>query len=206
MRSWFGAKGGAILLGVILAACAAPAEGTAGDDLSTFVVANGALPEAATRTFFDFGGKVHLVGYEFSPEGAVQPGGTLQAKLYWRRVGALEPDWSLFTHVDDERGRQLRNYDKVGPFRGALGSKPEGLARLALGKVYVDEQTIEIPRGREVTPKVVFVVGVWHDQVRLPVVSGVANGKHAAAVATFGTGVQRQAASPPAAPVNEPKR
>jgi hypothetical protein len=195
-----------MLLCAILTACAAPAADSAGtDDLSAFVV-SGSMPDVATRTFFDFGGKVHLVGYEFSPEGAVQPGGTLQAKLYWRRVGTLEPDWSLFTHVDDERGRQLRNYDKVGPFRAALGSKPEGLARLALGKVYVDEQTIEIPRGREVTPKVVFVVGVWHDQVRLPVVSGVANGKHAAAVATFGTGVQRQAASSGAALANEPKR
>lgn len=202
MRAWIAAMG---VAGAVLAGCAAePAPEAAGGDLAPFVVSG--VPEEATRTFFDFGGKVHLVGYEFVPADTVAPGGTLRARLYWRRVGSLAPDWSLFTHVDDERGRQLRNYDKVGPFRAALGGKPEGLARLSLGKVYVDEQTLEIPRGREVTPKIVFVVGVWHDQVRLPVVSGVTNGKHAAAVATFGTGVQRQAPATPTALAREPKR
>lgn len=190
-----------MLLCAMLTGCTAAPAGAAATDLAPFEQT--ALPEGTTRTFFDFGGKVHLVGYSFEPESAVVPGGTLRAKLYWRRVGALQPDWSLFTHVDDETGRQLRNYDKVGPFRAALGSNPDGLARLALGKLYVDEQTVEIPRGREVTPKIVFVVGVWHDKVRLPVVSGVSNGKHAAAVSSFDTGVLRQAAAPPP---GEPRR
>jgi hypothetical protein len=194
----------ALLLGAALTACAAPAASGDAEDLKPFAVS--ALPEGATRTFIDFGGKVQLVGYEFSPDRAVQPGGALSAKLYWRRVGPLQPDWSLFTHVDDERGRQLRNYDKVGTFRAALGSKPEGLARLSAGQIYVDEQSIELPRGREVTPRVAFVVGVWHEQVRLSVISGPSNGKHAAVVGTFDTGVERQAASPPAAPAKEPKR
>jgi hypothetical protein len=161
-----------------------------GSDLAAFVVPE--VPgDTVTRTFVDFGGKVHLVGVELTPAGSVTPGGNLKIRLYWRRVGDLAEDWSLFTHIDDDFGRQLRNYDRVGPFRAALGGKPLGLARLELGKIYVDEQSVELPKNNELTPKIELVVGVWHDKVRLNVVSGTSNGKDAAVIAAIPTGVER---------------
>jgi hypothetical protein len=189
----------AIVMGALGGCAAAPAAD--GSDLSSFVVAR--VPDTATKTFVDFGSKVQLVGYEFTPSGSVAPGGALKATLYWKRVGGLDPEWSLFTHVDDDRGRQIRNYDRVGGFRTALVGNTTGLSRLELGKIYADEQTVEIPRGRELTPKIVFVVGVWQDKVRLPVLSGTANGSSAAVVGAFSTGVQRS--KPAAVPTNGTK-
>ncbi|HEX7671005.1 MAG TPA: hypothetical protein VF395_15525, partial [Polyangiaceae bacterium] len=85
-------------------------------DFAAFVVPG--LPESAHPTMIDFGGKVHIVGYEVSPEGAAHPSQTVTVKLYWMRVGNLEPGWGLFTHLEDDLGRQIRNFDREGAFRG----------------------------------------------------------------------------------------
>jgi hypothetical protein len=152
--------------------------------------------DVAHTTFVDFGGKVQIVGYDVSPQGDARPGTKVTVKLYWRRTGALEPGWSLFTHLEDDRGRQIANLDREGAFRAALGGKPEGLALLELGKIYADEQTFEMPKADVLTPTVTLVVGVWNtnrgfDQMRLPVVSGETNGHDAAIVTHFSTGVVR---------------
>lgn len=147
-------------------------------------------------TFIDFGGKVQIVGYEASPDADAPPGSKVTVKLYWRRSGALEPGWSLFTHLEDDRGRQIANLDREGAFRGALSGKPEGLALLELGKVYTDEQSFEMPKADLLTPTVTLVVGVWNtnrefSQMRLPIVSGETNGHDAAVITHFSTGVVR---------------
>jgi hypothetical protein len=154
-----------------------------------------AVPDGARRTFVDFGGKLALVGYELSPEGTAGPGTTIHAKLYWKRVGKLGAGWSLFTHLVDDQGRQLRNFDGEGDFRKALAGKmPTGLAGLELGAVYVDEQSLGLPGANELTPKVSLLVGVWRDDMRLPVVSGPTDGKQAAILANYDTGVERPSA------------
>lgn len=165
-----------------------PPEGTA--DFAQFIVP--ALPEGAHQTLIDFGGKVHVVGYQVSPEGAVRPSQPLTVKLYWQRVGALEPGWGLFTHLEDDNRRQLRNFDREGTFRGKVGAAPAGLALLELGKLYADEQTLEMPKGEELSPRVSLVVGVWNHDMRLPVLSGGTNGHDAALIAGFSTGVERR--------------
>jgi hypothetical protein len=185
---------GLAALGLVLAASAGctsgekPQEGAA--DFAAFVVP--ALPESAHPTMIDFGGKVHIVGYEVSPEGAARPSQSITVKLYWMRVGALDAGWGLFTHLEDDLGRQIRNFDREGAFHGKIAAQPTGLALLELGKIYSDEQTLELPKAAELTPRVSLVVGVWNQDMRLPVVSGTTNGHQAALIATFSTGVERQ--------------
>ncbi len=48
-----------------------------------------------------------------------------------------------------------------------------------------------MPKPEALTPEVVLVVGVWREQTRLPVISGVQNGHDAAIVTHFATGVSR---------------
>ena len=201
------AAGLAIVASSATSACTAaekPPEGTA--DFATFVVP--ALPESAHPTLIDFGGKVHVVGYEVSPVGSVRPSEAVTMKLYWERVGALQPwssgneaegepaadatGWGLFTHLEDDYGRQLRNFDREGAFRGKVSGAKAGLALLELGKIYVDEQTLEMPKADELSPRVSLVVGVWNRDMRLPIVSGSTNGHDAALVAGFSTGVERK--------------
>lgn len=149
-----------------------------------------ALPEGTHPCFFDFGGKVHLVGWDASPETEARPGSVVHLKLYWRRVGPLGPGWALFTHLQNDLGQQTRNYDEVGAFRASLKKDP-GLAGLPLGEIRVDEQSIELPREGDLTPRVSIVVGVWRRDLRLPVVSGSSDGHSAAVVLHLGTGVAR---------------
>jgi hypothetical protein len=175
-----------------------PTEGTA--EIAAFVVP--ALPESAHRTMIDFGGKVHIVGYEVSPEGAVGPSQSVSLNLYWRRVGALEPGWVPFTHLESDLGTQLGNFDRQGEFRGKIAGHPDGLALLDFGKIYKDGLAVGVPKASEITPRVSLLVGVFNQKVydetdrrqnvRLPVVSGSTSGHDAALIASFSTGVERQ--------------
>ena len=40
------------------------------------------------RTFVDFGGAVHLLGWDLDPADQAKPGSRLKLKLYWRSVNA----------------------------------------------------------------------------------------------------------------------
>lgn len=164
-----------------------PAAAQGGADLSANTVAT--LPATAHKAFIDFGGKIQLVGYELSPE-AGGPGETLDLKLYWKPVSRLDPGWNLFTHLEDDRGHQLWNFDREGTFRNKLGSG-SGLAMLEPGKTYVDEQSLALPRADQLAPRVGIVVGVWQGDMRLPVVSGVTDGNEAGVVSRFSTGIKR---------------
>jgi len=172
-------------------ACAPTAKQEAPADLAAFAHERLA-DDVKHTTFVDFGSKVQLVGYEVSPEDTARPGESVKMTLYWKRTGQLEPGWRLFTHIDDDKGRQLSNFDREGAFRTALGSKESGLSVLELGKVYTDEQTFAVPKADVVTPKITIVVGVWNDAMRLPVVSGPSDGHAAAIVSHISTGVARR--------------
>src|SRR5262245_44352750 len=128
-----------------LPACAPTEKQDAPADLGAF--AHERLAEDVKNpTFVDFGSKVTLVGYDVSPEDMAQPGDTVRLTLYWRRTGRLEPGWAFFTHLEDERGRQISNFDREGAFRKALAGSKDGIASLELGKVYTDEQTLTVPK------------------------------------------------------------
>lgn len=152
-----------------------------------------ALPENVPhRTFVDFGGKLHLIGYDVSPESGTGPGQTVRLKLYWKPVSRLDPGWNLFTHLEDDGAHQLWNFDREGEFRSSLAGKmPAGLSLLEPGKIYVDEQTLTMPRADQLAPYINIVVGVWQGDMRLPIVSGVSDGHEGAILARLSTGIQR---------------
>lgn len=176
------------------AACTPAQKGDSAEDLVSF--AHDRLPDGVKNpTRVDFGSKLELVGYDVSPEGVARPGTSLHVTLYWQRTGDLDPGWGLFTHLEDDLGRQIGNFDREGAFRGALSSKPSGLARLELGKVYTDEQNVSVPKEDLLTPNITLVAGVWNDSMRLPIVSGPTDGHDAAIIAHFATGVPRRTAA-----------
>jgi hypothetical protein len=177
-----------------LSGCTSPGQrADAVAELAQFVVRE--IPETAHRDYIDFGGKVALVAHELSPDGKAGPGQSMNAKLYWKPLSVISPGFSLFTHLEDSRGRQIRNYDEVGTFRKWLvGKAPASLALLELGKVYVDEQTIDLPQAADLAPEVLLVVGAFTEDhprhyTNLPVVSGPSNGRQAGIVARIDTGL-----------------
>ena len=177
-----------LVLGAGLSACTGQAQKDAASELAPFLVAE--LPETAERGYIDFGGKLALVAHEVSPTKA-GPGQNVNAKFYWKPISVVAPGWGLFTHLEDSRGRQVRNFDEVGSFRKWLGGKAQaGLGLLELGNVYVDEQSFEMPPAADLAPEVLLVVGVWHGDMRLPVVSGPSDGHHAGIVARIDTGLE----------------
>ncbi len=133
------------------------------------------LPEGAVRSHFDFGSRVSLEGYKLD-QTSVQPGGHVKVTFYWRGDKPPQGDWHLFTHLLDSSGRQLANFDQVGPLRSA-GS----ISSWQRGKLYVDEQDIELPKDLD-TPFVTLAVGVWTGVVRLDVIGGVTDDKNRALV------------------------
>lgn len=133
------------------------------------------LPKTATRANINYEGKVRLVGYELDEKGPVRPGQRIPITLYWQRTGKLDnglgrapavTPWQLFTHVLDHKGRKIANPDNDGPFRKVVSDARWGKRQAfppsawKRGKIYVDEQTIEIPR-KLFTPTVIVTTGVW---------------------------------------------
>lgn len=133
------------------------------------------LPEGAVRRHFDFESRVSLAGYKLDQTSA-QPGGNVKITFYWRGDSPPQGDWRLFTHLLDSSGRQLANFDSVGPLRNA-GS----ISSWQRGKLYVDEQVIQLPRDLD-TPFITLAVGVWTGVVRLDVIGGMTDDKNRALV------------------------
>ncbi|MGE0321584.1 MAG: hypothetical protein AB7K71_09460 [Polyangiaceae bacterium] len=133
------------------------------------------LPEGAVLSHFDFESRVSLEGYKLD-QTSVKPGGRVKITFYWRGDNPPQGDWHLFTHLLDSSGRQLANFDAVGPLRGA-GS----ISSWQRGKLYVDEQEIDLPRDLD-TPFVTLAVGVWTGVVRLDLIGGVNDDKNRALV------------------------
>ncbi|MEZ4227225.1 MAG: hypothetical protein R3B13_40170 [Polyangiaceae bacterium] len=142
------------------------------------------------RTFVDFGGKVHLIGYKIEPSGIVRPGQSVKMTLYWRSVAPLTKGWRLFTHLTSPGGSRLENFDKFGPLRepNALGDQSLPPDQWQLGKVYVDEQNLTLP-GNITDPVVTLTVGIWRGNARLDILSGRSDGTRRAIIANIPTGV-----------------
>lgn len=153
-----------------------------------------AVPSDIQRTYIDFEGKVHLVGYKLEPTGIAQPGSQVKLTLFWQPVQRLGPGWRLFTHVLDDHRRQIANLDNVGPLRKLEGAGTEehqvlGPSEWQPGKVYVDEQTFDVPKETR-SPEITIAVGIWRGGTRLPVLSGPSDGQNSAVVAHLPTGLQ----------------
>ena len=155
------------------------------------------------RTFIDFEGKVHIVGYEVKPAGVIPPGGNVDLTIYWRSVSKLGPGWKLFTHLVDPTGDRFAsggNIDNVGPLRQGSGEEQTlPPSKWVPGKVYVDKQQFQIPRDVK-TSMVTITTGIWKGNHRLDVISGPHDRERRAFIAHVPTGVT------PPKPVRTPEK
>jgi hypothetical protein len=178
-----------------LGACASPGEAPKLDDAVSALVLPDVPTDVQNRTLVDFGGYVHLEGWDLSPADRAAPGSTLHLKLYWRSVKKLSPGWTLFTHVIVADAPKPYAYDDVGVLRQKL-SPSDWIP----GNVYVDEQDIAVPNTQ--SPELTLAVGVGHEPVqaagaeveglsgaRLEILSGLSDGHDRALVARLATGV-----------------
>jgi len=138
-----------------------------------------------------------------SSAGLTPPGSTIRLKLYWRSVKKLARGYRLYTHLTGPGGK-VYEFDDVGPLRETVSDSALGkVARLppsawTPGMIYVDEQSITVPEG---VPVITLSVGLKRDayaedggalekvaEFKLPVLSGVSDGKSGALVGRFETG------------------
>jgi hypothetical protein len=172
------------------------------EKLAPFVLSR--LPDTVEqRTYLDFSGKVQLLGYDISPSDIAPPGSNISLTLYWQRTGTLDAGWGLFTHILDERGRQIAQRDSSGPLRepNAEGGQALGPSDWQIGKIYVDKLEFDVPRtqqkgGEQVplqTETITIAVGVWKDTARLDVLGGSSDAHRRGFVTHLKTGVKREA-------------
>lgn len=175
-----------------------PSDAQVDEALSSYVL-DRAPAEIEHPRFIDFGGKVRLLGYDGGPTGEARPGEPIKIKMYWAVADSLRPGWRLFTHLLNEYGAQIDNFDNRGPLRELKGDD-QALppSRWERGKVYVDEQEIRVPNPdpnlpwpKNVTTTVTLVTGVWKGGTRLRVLSGPRDGENSGIVAHFQTGLVR---------------
>ncbi|HTQ07236.1 MAG TPA: hypothetical protein VMI54_25440 [Polyangiaceae bacterium] len=198
-----------LLCALALGACASQGEAPKLDDAVSALVLPDVPTDVQTRTLVDFGGDVHLVGWDLSPSDKAAPGSTLHLKLYWRSVKKLSPGWTLFTHVIVADAPKPYSFDDVGVLRQKL--EPSDWVP---GNVYVDEQDITVPNTQ--SPSFTLAVGLGHEAVqdpsnevqgffgsRLEILSGLSDGHDRAIIAQLATGVTP---SDKAAPARTDKR
>jgi hypothetical protein len=198
-----------------------------GAEFASFILSD--VPKDVEHpTFIDFGGKVHLVGYNIEPKGIVTPGSKVKLTMFWRSNQRLGPGWSLFTHLDSP-GVPRENLDDDGPLR-KLVSGPDGARRQALGpsqwepgRVYVDELEFELPKNVD-SPEATVLAGIWRENepkksksdedkaddkttypgLRLDVVSGPSDGAERAVVVHLQTGRDGRSKKPAQAAAPKP--
>jgi hypothetical protein len=180
---------------LLACACAGPGDAPKVDDSVAALVLTEVPSDVQNRAQVDFGGAVHLVGWDLSPSDRATPGSTIHLKLYWRAVKQLSPGWKLFTHITTADAPKPYAFDDVGTLRQKLSASD-----FVPGTVYVDAQDIVIPDTR--SPEVTLAVGVGHGPMqeagaeieglsgsRLEILSGLSDGHNRAVLARLVTGV-----------------
>ncbi len=187
--------------------CTGAAEPAGVDPALNAYVLSDIPTDVQNRTLVDFGGAVHLVGWDLSPAERAAPGSTLRLKLYWRSVKKLSPGWALFTHVVSADAPKPYAFDDLGALRkrvpdAAFGTKQTlSPSDWVPGSVYVDEQDIQVPKQIGV-PEITLAVGIGREAVqiagkevaglggvRLEVLSGLSDAQERAIIARLATGV-----------------
>lgn len=145
-------------------------------------------PPVAHALAVELDGKVKLLGYKLDPEGVVTPGQELRLTLYWQVNERPGDGWSLFTHLVDERGVKLANYDNAGPLRDAsAGRQALPPSDWQAGKVYIDEQRIRLPQ--DISGQLTLVTGLWRGDERMRVVGPGADSEGRVIVARLASSV-----------------
>jgi hypothetical protein len=181
----------AALLSSSSVACVGGSKGLSSEDkdrLKAYVL-DSAPADIPHKLDVNFENKLHIIGYKLEPELA-RPGQETKITYYWRCDDTVDEGWRLFTHTKDEGNGKLGNLDDKGPLREDRGGHQIlGPDRWEKGKVYVDEQSYQVPSdvaGSEVS----VMVGIWKGDSRLRIVSGPNDGDNSAIVAKIKTGVE----------------
>lgn len=125
---------------LLLTGCAKSADGRAEPNEALVPHELARLPREGVNTIFaDFGGKVHLLGYTVEPGERVRSGERITLKLYWSSVAPLSPGYRLSTYLI--AGRRIDTFESGGPLR----QSETGPSAWRPGKIYVDEQQLEVP-------------------------------------------------------------
>lgn len=183
---------GSALALALLVGCAAPA-GTDQGEAPADRFALPSLPaDVSQRTRVDFGGTIELLGWDVEPKTDARPGSSVHVRLYWRAVKRLSPGWRFTTELLAPQVDQA-----VGQ---AGGSRPDP-SELVPGKIYLDEHDIVVPEDTA-GPTLSLVVSLSRDAaqvegkeveglsaLRLPVLSGLSDGRQRAILARLATGV-----------------
>ncbi|HEY4156571.1 MAG TPA: hypothetical protein VGM29_00680, partial [Polyangiaceae bacterium] len=176
-----------VSLACLLVACvgnSARDEKQARERLQTHVLA-AAPADVGQKLDISYEGKVTLLGARVEPGGSVRAGQLVKVTMYWRSEQALGSGWNLFTHIVDGSGERLVNIDNVGPlreFHDGRQALPPGAWEP--GKVYVDEQSFNVPTNVK-TERIQLVTGIWKGDTRLKTVSGPHDTTNRGVVATL---------------------
>jgi hypothetical protein len=95
---------------------------------------------AATKASVSLGDKASLTGHDL-PGGVWQPGDVVPLTLFWKRLVALEEDYSVFVHLLDGSGGVVAQNDSAP----AGGSRPTSGWRE--GEDIVDRHGVLLPEG-----------------------------------------------------------
>lgn len=183
---------GAAVALLLLSGCASPARSDQGDAPADRFALPSVPADVSVRARVDFGGAVELLGWDVEPKTDARPGSTVHVRLYWRAVKRLSSGWRFTTEL-------------VAPqvelsIAQAGGSRPDP-SELSPGKIYLDEHDIAVPQDVSVST-LSLVVSLSRDAVqvegreveglsnlRLPVLSGLTDGRQRAILARLATGV-----------------
>ena len=155
-----------------------------GERLKSFILSE-PPSDVGTHLDVDFNSKLSLLGVRVEPAGVLKPGDRVKFTLYWKVLQKLAPGYKLFTHIVDASGERILNIDNVGPLREIRnGSQALPPSDWEAGKVYVDEQTFNIPN-KVRTDKIQILTGVFNKRARLSINSGAHDTTNRAIVAAL---------------------
>jgi hypothetical protein len=211
-----GAVVGLLSISFAVGCAQAPKEGAEAEkpeltpELKSLVLAQ-APTDIAHPLYVDFNGKAELVGYSLEPQGTAGPNSKLSLKLYWRSTGKLGEGYQPFTELVTPDGRRFEVNGSSPVRTGALAP-----VNWEIGKVYVDEVEASVPadinaarfsvvvglKTAPIAPEEPAEAEAKKDEkkdekaaeaafgaVYLSVLSGPADTKHGAVLATLETGV-----------------
>jgi hypothetical protein len=207
------------ILALLVAGCAQPQlkEGEEKPELSAeqkSLVLDEAPSDLPNPTFIDYSGKVALIGYSVQPSTLAAPGSKISLKLFWRSSSKLSGPYKLYTELVTAGGKRFE-VEGGGPLRSLAPSSWEpgkiyiddvtltvpadiDAARFSIVAGFKTEPVAPEPEpaaeqpddkdakaAKDAKEKPVTTFG----SVYLNVLSGPADAKHGAVIATLDTGV-----------------
>jgi hypothetical protein len=183
---------GAALLLLVTAGCAAPAGSDQGDAPADRFALEALPADVAERSRIDFGGAIELLGWDVEPKLDARPGTKVRVRLYWRASKRLSAGWNFTTELLAPQVEQA--------VAQATGTRPDP-SQLVPGTIYLDEHEILVPED-VAGPILSLVVSLSRaaaqvegkeveglSALRLPVLSGLSDGRQRAILARLATGV-----------------